>query len=258
VWRKFRIAILLLVLASVAQTAWLAKTRSVEWKSPLRVAVYPINGDGSAIADDYLRSLNDDSFNTIEDFIQEEAQRYGITTHRPLDISLAQEVKSLPPPAPRDSNVLGIMWWSLKLRFWVWRNDAFDGPKPQVRLFVMYFDPTQNPRLGHSLGLEKGLIGVVKVFAARPMAGRNNFVIAHELLHTLGATDKYDLATNLPRHPEGYAEPQLQPLHPQQFAEIMGGRVAVSETNATMPVGLRQTLIGHETATEINFISTEK
>jgi len=33
-------------------------------------------------------------------------------------------------------------------------------------------------------------------------------VIAHELLYTLNATDKYDLNTGLPIFPNGYAEPE--------------------------------------------------
>jgi len=39
-------------------------------------------------------------------------------------------------------------------------------------------------------------------------------VIAHELLHTVGATDKYDPATNESSLPEGYAEPDKIPLFP--------------------------------------------
>ena len=35
------------------------------------------------------------------------------------------------------------------------------------------------------------------------MTGPNNVVIAHELLHTVGATDKYDPVTDAPRIPDG-------------------------------------------------------
>ena len=79
-------------------------------------------------------------------------------------------------------------------------------------------------------------------------------VITHELLHTLGATDKYDLATNQPLYPEGYAEPDQQPLFPQEKAEIMAGRIPLSETKAAMPEGLTHTLIGEKTAREIKWI----
>ena len=62
------------------------------------------------------------------------------------------------------------------------------------------------------------------------MRGSDDMVIAHELLHTLGATDKYDLRTNQPAHPDGFAEPDREPLYPQSFAELMGGRIPVSNT----------------------------
>ncbi len=71
--------------------------------------------------------------------------------------------------------------------------------------------------------LQKGLIGIVHTFAQRPMAGSNNIVIAHELLHTLGATDKYDPNTGAPLFPIGFGDPERKPLYPQEDAEIMAG-----------------------------------
>jgi hypothetical protein len=71
---------------------------------------------------------------------------------------------------------------------------------------------------------------VVHAFASEKMAARNNVVIAHEMLHTLGASDKYDLSNGQPIFPDGYGDAQQQPLLPQQLAEIMGGRIAISET----------------------------
>ena len=65
------------------------------------------------------------------------------------------------------------------------------GLAPDIRLFVIYYDPKTTETLQHSLGLEKGMIGVVNALASESMAGWNNVVVAHELLHTVGATDKY-------------------------------------------------------------------
>ena len=93
----------------------------------------------------------------------------------------------------------------------------------------------------------------MNVFASDAMAGTNNVVIAHEMLHTFGATDKYDLATNLPLFPDGYAEPERMPRVPQQFAEIMGGRIPISPLRADQPDGLHRVVIGPLTAREINW-----
>lgn len=78
-------------------------------------------------------------------------------------------------------------------------------------------------------------------------------VITHEFLHTLGATDKYDLSTSLPLFPAGYVDPQRQPLYPQDQAEIMAGRLPVSRDRAEIPRGLKQTLIGLRAAREIGW-----
>ena len=67
------------------------------------------------------------------------------------------------------------------------------------------------------------------------------------------ATDKYDLATGQPRAPQGLADPGRSPLYPQERAEIMAGRIALSEARFEMPGSLRRCVIGPETAEEIGF-----
>ncbi|MGH8187189.1 MAG: hypothetical protein ACREUC_11545, partial [Steroidobacteraceae bacterium] len=81
----------------------------------------------------------------------------------------------------------------------------------------------------------------------------NDVVLAHELLHTLGATDKYDLANDQPAHPDGYAEPGREPLYPQSVAELMGGRIPLSSDESVTPESLRQVIVGDKTAREIGW-----
>ncbi len=255
-FRNIRILILLLVLLSVAVGTWRAKLDATDWTSPLEVAVYPINADGSRAAAEYIGALTQDTFDSIEAFLTKEAARYGVRTvyGGAARLRLAPPVHERPPAPPRNGNIAAVMWWSLKLRYWAWRNDTYVGARPQVKMYVQFFDPAANRVLPHSLGLEKGMIGVVNAFASRHMAGSNNVVIAHELLHTLGASDKYDPRTSHPRHPEGYAEPRRSPLYPQVWAEIMGGRIPVDNYDAVIPDGLHQVLVGPLTAAEIRWI----
>ena len=100
------------------------------------------------------------------------------------------------------------------------------------------------------------MIGVVHAYAHRELEGKNNLVIAHEMLHTLGATDKYDLDKGEPLYPQGYAEPDKSPRYPQTYAELMGGRVPLSPSRSVMPRSLRLVKIGQLTATEINWTQT--
>ena len=252
-WRWIRIGILLFILAAVAQSAWLARSRTAEWKRSLHVVIYPISADASATSTQYLSELRKTAFTPIEDFFRTEGRKYGVSLADPVDVFLAPAVPSRPPAAPFGGSTLRIILWSLELRYWAWWNDTYKGAKPDVRLFVSYHDPALTSRLPHSTGLQKGLVGVVNAFAESDMDGSNNVVITHELLHTLGATDKYDPDGNRPLFPDGYADPNARPLHPQQRAEIMAGRIPISETRAETAEGMKQVVIGAKTAREIGW-----
>lgn len=253
-FRKLRIAILLLILLFVALNTYFDRIYSTDWDIPLRVAVFPINADGTAEAEGYIQSLKEDDFLALESFFTEEAERYGVKVNPPIRFALAAQVRELPPMLQQDSGVLSVVFWSLRMRYWAWsvpKNPV--GVTPDIKLFLLYHDPVRNPTLPHSVGLQKGLFGIVNVFAAKHMAGSNDAVTAHELLHTLGATDKYDPRTNLPRHPVGYAEPNRRPLYPQSLAELMAGRIPISRTRSDIPEFLGEVVIGPLTATEIGW-----
>ena len=253
-WRAIRIVVLLFILATVAQGAWMARARTASWNETLRVAIYPIHGDDAAGTAAHVGALRREPFASIETFFRQEAERYGLPLKAPVEITLAPRVDSVPPAPPPAAGSIESVLWSLQMRFWAWRYDTHPGPRPHVRLFVLYFDPAQRQRLAHSVGLQKGMLGRVNAFADDAMAETNNVIIAHELLHTLGATDKYDPAGNRPHYPDGYAEPKLEPLHPQRYAEIMAGRIPLEPTRAEIPRTLDETLIGAATAREINWL----
>ncbi len=252
-FRKFRITLLLIVLFFVGMNSWLTKLRSTDWDEPLWVVVYPINGDGGPATGRYINSLSPDTFQSVEDFLAREAKRYDPDITEPVTIKLAPPVSERPPLPPAGGSTLSIMLWSLKLRYWAMRNDNFDGPDADVQMFVVYYDPKAHQRLSHSLGLQKGLIGVVNAFASPAQASRNNVVIAHEFLHTVGASDKYNPQNNQPVYPEGFADPDQKPVYPQKRAEIMGGRIPVASHNAIMPRSLKSCVAGPKTAHEIRW-----
>ena len=256
-FRKLRLAVLLVILATVALGAWRSGARTTEWKHTLHATVYPIVADDSPQTRAGVARLSADDFAPIADWLQDELRRHGRDVLRPLAISVAPPVESRPPPFPAGGGPVAVGLWSLQLRFWAWRHDATPGPRPDVRLFVLYHDPAHTPQLDHSVGLRKGQIGIVKAFAGRDDGPRNAVVIAHELLHTLGASDKYNPQSLAPVFPEGYAEPDRQPRHPQRLAEIMAGRYALAEGQLAMPDRLGQTLIGPQTAAEIGLLRAD-
>ena len=254
-WRNLRILILLLILLFVALNTYFDRVYSTDWNIPLRVTVYPINGDGSEQVERFIGQLTDDRFQRLEEFFAEEADHWGLAMEEPpVSFQSAPQLRELPPALDRDANVLSVMWWSLRMRYWASQSPELPGAAPDVKLFLVYHDPALTPVLSHSLGMQKGLYGVVNVFADRSMIGSNDVVTAHELLHTLGATDKYDPSNNQPLNPNGYADPTQQPLLPQTYAELMAGRIPISSTKSEIPESLRQVVVGPLTAAEIGWI----
>jgi hypothetical protein len=218
------------------------------------VAIYPINGDGSKTTQSYIEMLGIESFAAIEAFFDMEAERYELALKHPVDVYLSSQIMKIPPQPPHDGSMLSIMYWSLKLRYWSWSKDNYKYPK-DIQIFVLFHDPETHERVAHSLGLQKGLVGIVNAFSSERMTAENKVIITHELLHTVGATDKYDLDTNFPVYPIGYAEPERTPLYPQKKAEIMAGRIPINESQAEIPEKLKETVIGNSTAREIRWLN---
>lgn len=254
-FRTIRIAILLVILVLVGGSAWLTKVRTTSWSGPLRVAIFPIAGDDRKQTHAYIGQLKTSTFEPIATFMAREARRYGLPLSAPVEVYLAPQIYVAPPPPPFGGNPIQVILWSLQVRYWAWVHADFNRPSPHVRMFVLYYDPVTAQRIAHSLGLQKGLIGVVNAYAASYQTAENNVVITHELLHTVGATDKYDPDTNEPLFPDGYAEPERVPLLPQKYAEIMSGRFpSTSDDEALMPGLLDEVMIGAKTAREINWV----
>jgi hypothetical protein len=254
VWKTLRIVTLLLVLAGVATQTYLDRATTTDWDDTLWVGIFPVSADGSAVSESYIRSIDRSEFASIEAFFRSEAERAGVTVRDPVRVELYPALKELPPILEPGSSALASGWWSLKMRWYARRVSDVPGRIPsQIRIFVLYHDPAEHDVLPHSLGLQKGLVGIVNAFADAEMRGSNAIVITHEVLHTLGASDKYDPQTDAPRFPDGFAEPSLAPRYPQRFAEIMAGRRPITEEVQELPHSLREVVIGDATAVEIGW-----
>ncbi len=254
-FKFLRVVVLLLILLAVASNHFLGQARLASWENTLWVTIYPIAMDGQAATRGYIQALQPEKFEEISDFVSREARRHGVALADPVHFQLAPPVGSVPPPPPRDGNRVSVGLWSLKMRWWAWRQSSNDGlPTADIRLFVQYRAARDGVVLDSSLGMRKGRYGVVNAFASNGQAAMNRVVIAHELMHVLGATDKYELYSGQPTEPEGLGDPVKSPLYPQIRAEIMGGRIALSPFQARMPSSLQRCVIGAVTAREIGWL----
>jgi hypothetical protein len=252
-FRTLRIAILLLVLVLAGGLTWWGGMLVRSWLRPLDIVIYPVNGDGAEETTAYIAGLDDGRFQPIGTFLDAQAGRYRLKQLPQAHIRLGNPVTELPPPPPPGARgALDSVLWSLRTRYYAYRHTPFWASLGQIRLFVVYHQGEEDKPLQHSLGLRKGLIGVVHVFARPEMAEQNQVVIAHELLHTLGATDKYDHEGH-PLYPDGFAEAEDGPRYPQRDAELMAGRRPLSPTRSEIPESLARCVIGPKTAYEINW-----
>jgi hypothetical protein len=251
--RKLRIAVLLVILVIVALKTWQEQHLSKLWRVPLYVSIYPIPADDSPVTYAYLGHLDAERFKPVDAFFSREAQRYGLQLTEPFRTRLRPRMLALPPQRQPDAGLLSTAFWSLELRYWAWRVSGHAGEPEDIRVFVLYHDPARTPSVPHSLGLTKGLIGVVYAFADPQMDGANDVVIAHELLHTLGATDKYDLRDDAPLFPEGYGDPAQVPLLPQRSAELMAGRRILAPNQWEQVSSLDEVVLGPASAAEIRW-----
>lgn len=251
-FRRLRIAVLLYVLVFIAGNEFLTARYAAEWNRPLRVDIYVVAGDAAPATRGFVAGMTTTEFADAEAFLAREARRYGVDLEQPFRLRVVGEHPGPPALAP-DAGPVGVLWWSLKMRWLAasLRRQA-DGTNDIV-VFAVFHEPSTGGALDRSTALDKGLVAVAHLFAAPEARATNQVVLAHELLHTLRATDKYSPATYAPLYPDGYADPDARPLLPQRRAELMAGRIALDERHAEMPPSLRDVVIGPKTAREIGW-----
>ena len=249
-----RIALLLAVLAFVAANAWLDRRHSTEWDRTLRVTIYPLAASDDPGVQEFVGRLDAENYSGIAEFFSRQAADYGVTLGEPVRVRVSHAVHDAPPVLGERPGYLSVIFWSLRMRYWAWRVAVDDPlPPPDVQVFALYHPGDSPGVLPDSVGTTKGLMAIAHLFAQSGAAGSNEMVIAHELLHTLGATDKYDRATGLPLVPDGLGDAGQRPQYPQQSGEIMAGRIAVSPSRAEIPQSLDEMRVGAATAREIGW-----
>ena len=249
-----RIAVLSLILLFFGFLSLTQLVYTRNWNQTIDVTIIPINADGHIVTADYINSLRTDNFTIIDKWAEREARRHNLDLETPFKVTLGKEITELPPAWPSNDNWMAVLAWGLRFRWWAYQQtkDTHKG-LTTVRMFVMYHEGDSDEPLAHSLGMQKGLLGLVHAYALNEQTDQNNVVIAHELLHTVGATDKYSQYGS-PKFPTGYADMYRDPLFPQRYAEIMAGRIPTSEVTSYMAESLRSAQINEFTALEINWI----
>jgi hypothetical protein len=251
-----RIVVLLSIFFVILASTWITEKRMAAWERPILVTIYPIAADEEPETLDFVQKLDPNQFDEINRFMNRESSRFGFTVTPTFRFQVALPSQELPPPVPAQFDTVAIALWSLKMRWWAWMKDWKDDlVSADIQMFVLYHSLSGNDEVGISVGMRKGRYGLVKAYARELLNPSNLIVFTHEILHVLGASDKYILSTGEPIFPQGYAEPTKRPLFPQKRAEIMGVRIPINSYSSVMPESLDQCKIGRQTAEEIGFFA---
>ena len=113
-----------------------------------------------------MEALDAERFKSIDRFFVREAARYHLHIDEPVRTRLRASSTSGRRSGAPDGGMLATALWSLRLRYWAWRVSGHAREPEDIRLFVLFHDPSLTPVVPHSLGLTKGLIGVVYAFAS--------------------------------------------------------------------------------------------
>lgn len=249
-FKNLRVAVLLLVLLVVIGNSYRDKHQN--WDRAVYIGLYPINADGSPKVQAYIEQLTPQDFRVIDTYMSDQSKKFG----RPVKMyyRLGETVANKPPAVPRNGTMTDAIIWSLKFRYYAYKNRPNTSFKPNLTLFLQYYDP-DTPILTHtSTALQNGRIGVVNLFASAKKADTNNVVIAHESLHGFGAIDHYDLRNGQPLYPIGYANPDQTPLYPQKKAALMAVHRPLAPDKFIMAKSLDETVINDFTAKEVGWV----
>lgn len=123
-----------------------------------------------------------------------------------------------------------------------------------VRLYVV-LEPSPALRSGivEGVGEAGGDVGLIRAPLGETDLTLPLTALAHEMLHCLGATDKYGPEGHA-LLPQGLAEPNRRPMFPQRSAEVMVGELPLGPSEGRLARSLDEVAIGPATAAEIRWV----
>jgi hypothetical protein len=254
-WFAIRVTLLLAVLVVVALYAWRDVTRRKarnDWKRTLDVAIVLVR-DG-AVSEPALGALRSET-RSLEAALERENARYRRDSLRPFafvafgPVPLGRTV----PEAQNDGLVAAAKYaWQLS-RFTSDIDTRAGVPSRgfDARIYVVVRAPSGRG-LVEGASEHGGRVGVALSELDESTVGLTAFVAAHELFHTLGATDRYgpDGRTSIP---DGLAEPDRQPVFPQDYAELMARNRPLDASREVPPSSLDELRVGEKTAAEVGW-----
>jgi len=260
----------LLVSAIWGFEMWRADNRVFAWTKPVSVLVVALVDPETPLGSDELSELLhgflssprplDGNVAGVAKWLENERAALSAGEGRVVDFSCAGPFKmseAPPGPPPADASFLGR--WSATRAFLGYFEEvaesldvARDGY--DVTIFVYFFAEERAALYGkqHSMASRRDGLGVVFAPLGRKHLPYSAALLAHELLHTFGASDKYEGSRCI--YPDGFAEPDLNPLYPQRWSEIMALGIPLEAGRERRVTELSDCKVGRTTAAEIGWL----
>ncbi len=254
---RIRVGVLLVVLVGVGIYAIRdirSRRERNEWERTLNVAVIVMaDADVDPLAVRNLRARAP----LLAAKLRAEMKRFRGAEFSPFRFEVVGPVAiETLAPSPRGDGLLDLAKYAWENSRWVSRTDDRAGVNAgayDTRIYVTVHKPKSEDRsFIEGRSQEGGHIGTVDVELDAEMSDTALIVIAHEMFHTLGATDRYD-ATGRIELPDGLGDPKQVPLYPQMKAEIMARNRAVSPVKELIPIRIDELAVGEKTAGEIGW-----
>lgn len=256
---RIRVAVLLGILFVVVLVAirdFRSRQARKDWKTTLDVAVVLLRA--GAVDDEAVDAVRARA-PSLAGRLEGEMRRYRHPSGgvRPFAFHVLGPV-DLPSPAPEPSGegIVDLVRHSWAMNRWLADVDpraGVEADRYDTRIYVIVRKPASDERsFIEGRSEENGRIGVVNVELDTSMADLLLVVTAHELMHTLGATDRYD-SMGRTVIPAGLPEPDRVPLYPQRFAEIMARNRVLAPGREAVPESIDELAVGARTADEIGW-----
>ncbi len=244
------LAVLVVVLVYAAHDVYSRRARNA-WRRTLDVAFVLVVEPGvdARAVDDLRRRVPD-----LAERLAVELARYRPDAPRPFAFTTYGPTPlAVPLPVPGD-DLAGTLRYAWDLHRFTSDMDGRAGIPARgfdARLYLV-LDPPSERAVVEGMSEEGGRVGIARAELDSGSVDLALFVAAHELCHTLGASDHYG-PDGRALVPSGLAEPDRVPLYPQAFAEIMARNRPLSATNEARPESLAELAVGPSTARELGW-----
>jgi hypothetical protein len=245
------LSVLLLLVTVYGAHDWADRRSRTSWQRPLRVVLVLVERE--PVPASTLALLTTRSFE-LERRLAEEYARHTGRDFTPVELTVRGPVRaSSPPPSADGDGAFALIRHSIALWRWTSALDA----RARVEFgydsrIYLVLAPSDRIAFVEGESEYRGRVGVAQAALGPTSVDFALFVAAHELFHTLGATDKYD-GVGRALFPQGFAEPRRVPLFPQVAAEVMSRNVPLNAESERAPDTLNELVVGDVTARELGW-----